>query len=315
LLSIRVADPACGSGAFLLAAARRLGRELARVRTGEEHPTPTAFRRAVRDVIGRCLYGVDLNPLAVDLCKLALWLEGHNRGMPLTFLDHRIRHGDSLVGVLDLAVLTEGIPDAAYQPVSGDDKGVARGLRDQNQQERAGQLTFFEAETPPDVADLAALWQEIAAEPDEDVAAIRRKQARYQQARDRGTLWWQLWTACNLWTAPFFAHLTPEQRAAIPTTADVRSYLTHPGAAHGQKVGLANALAVEHPFFHWPLEFPDVFADRRPPTADPSTVYRLPSTGFDVILSNPPGSGSSCKSKNSLPRATRRLPARQQGGA
>ncbi|HNT78250.1 MAG TPA: hypothetical protein PKH77_24820, partial [Anaerolineae bacterium] len=300
LLSIRVADPACGSGAFLLAAARRLGRELARVRTGEEHPTPTAFRRAVRDVIGRCLYGVDLNPLAVDLCKLALWLEGHNRGMPLTFLDHRIRHGDSLVGVLDLAVLTEGIPDAAYQPVSGDDKGVARGLRDQNQQERAGQLTFFEAETPPDMADLAALWQEIGAEPDENVTAIRRKQARYQQARDRDTRWWQLWTACNLWTAPFFATFTLSPpsassgqapgplsqgsgRGGVPTTADVRSYLTHPGAAHGQKVGLANALAVEHPFFHWPLEFPDVFSPSSKALGEGAG-----GEGFDVILSNPP---------------------------
>ncbi len=78
-LALRVVDPACGSGAFLLAAARRIGRELARVRAGEDQPTPDAFRHAVRDVIRRCIFGVDLNPLAVDLCKLALWIEGHCR--------------------------------------------------------------------------------------------------------------------------------------------------------------------------------------------------------------------------------------------
>src|SRR5215212_1119106 len=71
LLSITVCDPACGSGHFLLAAARRLGQELAKVRSGEEQPGPAQFRRAVRDVIAHCIYGVDLNPLAVDLCKLA----------------------------------------------------------------------------------------------------------------------------------------------------------------------------------------------------------------------------------------------------
>jgi type II restriction/modification system DNA methylase subunit YeeA len=111
---MRVCDPACGSGHFLLAAARRLGRELAKVRTGEDEPTPKDFHLAVRDVIAHCIYGVDVNPLAVDLCKLALWLEGHWTGKPLSFLDHRIKCGNSLVGVLDMDVLTDGIPDEAF---------------------------------------------------------------------------------------------------------------------------------------------------------------------------------------------------------
>ncbi|WP_414512631.1 DNA methyltransferase, partial [Synechococcus sp. F70.1] len=114
LLSIRVLDPACGSGHFLLAAARRLGRELARVRAGEDEPSPEALREAVRDVIAHCIYGVDKNPLAVELCKVALWIESQVPGRPLTFLDHRIGCGDSLVGVFDLEVLRQGIPDEAY---------------------------------------------------------------------------------------------------------------------------------------------------------------------------------------------------------
>jgi hypothetical protein len=82
LLSIKVIDPACGSGHFLLAAARRIGKELAKVRTGESQPAPEPLRQAVRDVIQNCIYGVDLNPLAVDLCKVALWIEGFATGKP-----------------------------------------------------------------------------------------------------------------------------------------------------------------------------------------------------------------------------------------
>ena len=68
LLSLKIIDPACGSGHFLLAAARRLGKELARIRTGEVQPAPETLRQAIRDVIQNCIYGVDLNPLAVVLC-------------------------------------------------------------------------------------------------------------------------------------------------------------------------------------------------------------------------------------------------------
>jgi len=80
ILSIKVCDPACGSGYFLLATARRLGKELARIRTGEEEPPPEIARSAIRDVIAHCIYGVDKNPLAVELCKVALWIEGHSGG-------------------------------------------------------------------------------------------------------------------------------------------------------------------------------------------------------------------------------------------
>lgn len=113
ILGMKVLDPACGSGHFLLAAARRLGRELARVRTGEDEPAPETTHLAVRDVITHCIYGVDKNPLAVELCRVSLWLESHAEGKPLTFLEHHIRHGDSLAGLYDLNVLEDGIPDEA----------------------------------------------------------------------------------------------------------------------------------------------------------------------------------------------------------
>ena len=145
LLDLRVCDPASGSGHFLLAAARRIARELAKIQAGEEEPTPLAYRRALRTVVRHCIYAVDKNPLAVDLCKVALWIECHTVGWPLGFLDHHIKCGDSLVGVLDLDVLTEGIPDTAYKPVTGDDKKAASSYRKRNKRERTGQQRL----TPP----------------------------------------------------------------------------------------------------------------------------------------------------------------------
>ena len=110
LLDLRVADIACGSGHILLAAARRIATELAIVRTGEEQPSPTAYRTALRDTIRTCIYGVDLNPLAVELCKVALWLEAHNPGEPLNFLDHRIKCGNAIVGYVRREEVDAGVP-------------------------------------------------------------------------------------------------------------------------------------------------------------------------------------------------------------
>ena len=136
LLSLRVADIACGSGHILLAAARRIATELAIVRTGEEQPSPAAFRAALRDVIRECIYGVDLNPLAVELCKVALWLEAHNPGQPLNFLDHHIKCGNAIVGFVQRDELESGVPDEAFVTMPGDDKEVAARSAKRNKAER-----------------------------------------------------------------------------------------------------------------------------------------------------------------------------------
>jgi hypothetical protein len=146
LLSLTICDPAAGSGHFLLAAARQVGRELAVVRSGETEPAPETYRVALRDVIRHFLYAVDKNPLAVDLCKVALWIEGHAPGLPLSFLDHRVRCGDSLVGVFDLDVLKEGVPDDAFKRLTGDDQAVCSELRKRNKREREAPLDTFSAD-------------------------------------------------------------------------------------------------------------------------------------------------------------------------
>ncbi|MGQ9474679.1 MAG: Eco57I restriction-modification methylase domain-containing protein [Actinomycetota bacterium] len=275
LLSIRVCDPACGSGHFLLAAARRLGRELARVRCGESEPTPTQLREAVRDCIAHCIYGVDKNPLAVDLCKVALWIEGHSEGRPLSFLDHRIRCGDSLVGVFDLRVLEEGIPDGAFNPVSGDDKALAKSIKKDNKAERterAGWLSM-EFEAASDFPELSDAYRKLSEIPDETPEQVRKKQEAYDKLRGEGGHWWRDSTACHLWTAAFFANLDKESYGdkSVPTTEVLRAYL-QTGNIDGRYIGHAWEMAQRFRFFHWPLEFPEVFA----------------AGGFDVVLCNPP---------------------------
>ncbi|MEI2581759.1 Eco57I restriction-modification methylase domain-containing protein [Scytonema sp. PRP1] len=273
LLSLKVVDPACGSGHFLLAAARRIGKELAKIRTGEAEPAAQSLRQGIRDVIQNCIYGVDLNPLAVDLCKVALWIEGFSRGFPLNFLDHRIKCGNSLVGVLDLDCLKEGIPDEAYKAVTGDDKKLSTQFKKRNKKEREtdneGQLSLF-GNLETERTNYAESARELGGIPEITPQQVREKLARYQQSR-QNLGWWRDYSACNLWTAAFFMPLTEDNLQLLPTTAALTQLLQ--GNLSTQKmVDAANQLAEEKHFFHWCLEFPEVFE----------------AGGFDCVLGNPP---------------------------
>jgi hypothetical protein len=195
LLSLKVCDPACGSGHFLLAAARRIGKELAIIRTGESQPAPEVLRQAIRDVVQHCIYGVDLNPLAVDLCKVALWIEGFCKGLPLNFLDHRIKCGNSLVGVLDISCLDEGIPDDAFKAVTGDDKKLSTLFKTRNKKERKdletgqGSFNFVDLETGR--SEYIEKWREFAEIPETTPKEIKQKQSQYQQNHSENNQgWW-----------------------------------------------------------------------------------------------------------------------------
>ena len=273
LLSLRVCDPAAGSGHFLLAAARRIARELARVRSGEEEPAPAEYRTALRDVVRNCIYAVDKNPLAVDLCKVALWIESHAVGLPLSFLDHHIKCGDSLVGVKDIAVLEAGIPDDAYTAVTSDDKKTATQYRNRNRQERKGQTALPTLQPAADAmaAEWAAFADLVERSPDE----VKAKEDLYQKLRSSDTLWWQQKVACDLWTYAYFAPLQPQTSGrpnTVPTTDNVRQALAN-RSTQPQMEATAIDASLTNEFFHWPLEFPDVFEN---------------NGGFDVVLGNPP---------------------------
>lgn len=299
---MKICDPACGSGHFLLAAARRIGKELARIRTSEAQPAPEPLRQAIRDVIQHCIYGVDFNPLAVDLCKVALWIEGFCKGLPLSFLDHRIKCGNSLVGVLDISYLDEGIPDEAFTPVTGDEKTLGSQIKKQNkkQRENLNQLSLF-GDLESDRVLYGSQWQELENLEETTPIEVKHKEAKYRENR-QNTKWWRDYSACNLWTAAFFMPLTEQNLQLLPTTEALKQLLRGnvstqkiDGAFKGDDgqmlsggclpkarlanpfapqplVDAANELAAQKRFFHWCLEFPEVFEN----------------DGFDCVLGNPP---------------------------
>jgi len=266
LLDLRVVDPASGSGHFLLAAARAIARELARVRLHGDEPSPPEYRQALRDVVRTCIYAVDKNPLAVDLCKVALWIEGYNAGMPLSFLDNHIKWGDSLVGVRDIGVLP-AIPEGAYAPVTGDDRALAGQYRKLNR--TAGEQYSVFGAAGIDLQQHAADFRSLGLAEERTPYQVHQKEKAYQRLRS-GADWWRDKVACDLWTAAFFLPIRPGRE--LPTSSTVEDYLANPPGASGQLVGAAVEVSEQHPFFHWPLEFPDVVA----------------RGGFDVVLGNPP---------------------------
>ncbi|MCX7114043.1 MAG: restriction endonuclease [Proteobacteria bacterium] len=273
LLSLRVADIACGSGHILLAAARRIAIELAIVRTGEEQPSPPAIRTATRDVIKNCIYGVDLNPLAVELCKVALWLEAHNPGEPLNFLDHHIKCGNSIVGFAKREELERGIPDEAFASQPTDEKDIAALFRKKNKKEREnpGQFQVFDPVIEQQLDAIINRWQELSGLPEHTPAQIDTKKQRFQefsQSQDA----WTLAEIAAMPIAQFYIEKTNANRHKLMTDAEYRRYLTGQQSAQGQAVGEVLAIAEKKRFFHWFLEFPEIMA----------------RGGFDCILGNPP---------------------------
>jgi hypothetical protein len=134
LLALKVCDPSCGSGHFLVAAAHRMARPLAQAQSGEAEPPPSAYQHALRQIIARCIHGVDLNPMAVELCKVSLWMESMEPGKPLAFLDAHIQQGNSLLGATP-ALLKRPIPADAWSALEGDDKERVKLVAKRHKQE------------------------------------------------------------------------------------------------------------------------------------------------------------------------------------
>jgi type I restriction-modification system DNA methylase subunit len=233
LLDLKICDVACGSGHILLSAARRIALEMARVETGEQQPNPSSFRHSLKEVIKNCIYGVDKNPLAVELCKVALWLESHNPGEPLSFLDHRIKCGDAIVGLAHREELQKGIPDEAYQMLSGDDKEISSTFLKKNRQERAlreksGQA--FQLTTEADhklmeqVKELNRLIENFSTLPENTPEEIEKKEKAYRILINSENLK-RLKILAHLKIMPFFLHKTEINRDYLLTDALYHRYL------------------------------------------------------------------------------------------
>ncbi|MCX6148124.1 MAG: N-6 DNA methylase, partial [Candidatus Kapabacteria bacterium] len=276
LLSIKVCDVACGSGHILLSAARRLAHEVAKARTGEDQPSPEAYREAIRDVIRNCIYGVDKNPLAVELCKVSLWLEAHNPGEPLSFLDHKIKCGDSIVGLAHKEELEKGIADEAFKRMPNDDKDIASLYSKKNKDEKKtlakGLVSFdFEKAFGNKLDKRAKEILDFINMPEHTPNEINAKKRKFEELNTNHD-WWKLKNLADMQTAQFFIPKTEENKNYLLTEAEYRQYLNNEKPFDAVISAKAMALSQERRFFHWFLEFPEVFQNG----------------GFDCILGNPP---------------------------
>ncbi len=277
LLAIRVIDPACGSGHFLLAAARRLAEKLAQLRSlegGQEGAIrPQDYRHALREVVARCIFGVDRNPMAIELARMALWLEGYEEGRPLGFLDHHLQVGDALLGLTDLNVLEQGIAKDAFKPLSGDDKDVCKALAKANaaglkqiDKDLNRKQMLLGVDNRSGLDALHAI-ETLPADTPEQVAAKEQAWRRFLEDSAHSPLA----HAADAMVGAYLLPKTADTAETVPTSITLHALLTDPHRAqteHAAPIAACEQARV----FHWPLAFPQVFAQG----------------GFDCVLGNPP---------------------------
>ena len=277
LLSIKVCDPACGSGHFLLAAARKLAERLAALRSDDDVVTPAAYRHALREVIARCIYGVDRNPMAIELARTALWLEGFEEGRPLSFLDHHLQVGDALLGLTDLNVLDKGISGDAFKPLSGDHKEICKELGKLNLQGRRQlERDFGQGQKLFDFSDGAAMQQALKAldaMPADTPDQVDAKEAAYRQWLGQRQQH-RLSKVANLVLAAFLLPKSKDTANTVPTSITVHAELSDTGYTqeHLDTLNHAQVVCKAASVFHWPIAFAQVYA----------------AGGFDCVLGNPP---------------------------
>ncbi|WP_326807194.1 N-6 DNA methylase [Streptomyces sp. NBC_01775] len=300
LLALTICDPACGSGHFLVAGARRIARRLAEIRADDPEPGAEDVRHALRDVISRCVYGVDLNPMAVELAKVSLWIEAMEPGRPLTFLDAHIKCGNGLLGTTP-KLLAGGLPDEAFKVLEGDESKWVRNLKARNADERERWLAalrhgasqdalFAEADVLTDPnAELGEAVSAITHATSEELEDVQR-QARAYQALTTSKDYVRALGLADAWCAAFVWRKT--ERAAPPalTTDSLLALHSADGGASLPEgtVEEVTRLRKEYRFFHWHLEFPEVFrapADPAAPGVDERVGWK---GGFSCVLGNPP---------------------------
>lgn len=311
LLNMKVCDAASGSGHIVLAMARTIAWYICTLRTGEDNPASLDYRQALREVISRCVYAVDYNPDAVELCKVVLWIEGYCAGKPLSFLDHHIRCGNSVLGVSDIQMLIDGVPDKA---LTAEDKDTLRALKKLNQEAIKGANGTSQDEPTLGLEDAFGVENISAAQigladkirfinhlPEDTLEQEIIKQQRWQELMASARVDC-LRRACDIYTYAFYHTATADElykdkgiskeldlEAEVPYTKTVMRALQEIGAMECLEKGKplptyyrelskdfkteVKRMADEQRFFHWCIEFPEVFAANK---------------GFDVMCGNPP---------------------------
>lgn len=253
ILELKILDPAMGSGHFLVAATEFLARAYREAciregKTPDEAGSEQEFIRAKRIIAERCIYGVDLNLMAVELAKLSMWLFTMDRGRPLSFLDHHLKRGNALIGawIRDLGQLPEF--DRSGKPVLAEDTGQGNLFEQQ-----------FRLKLPMMLKDIFGImkketltFKDIEAKKALDGAVEELKQPFVNIA--------------NVWTASLLG-------------TEARDYLSILGDSDLARRRHCPPADTQH-YFHWELEFPELWFDRN------GAFRALP--GFDAVIGNPP---------------------------
>ncbi len=312
LLNMKVCDAASGSGHIVLAMARTIAWYICTLRTGEDNPASLDYRQALREVISRCVYAVDYNPDAVELCKVVLWIEGYCAGKPLSFLDHHIRCGNSVLGVSALQMLIDGVPDKA---LTAEDKDTLKALKKMNQEAikavngDSGNEQLLGLENSFGVENITTAQIGLADKirfinhlPEDTLEEEIIKQERWKELMDSARVDC-LRRACDIYTYAFYNTVKHEEiikekedvngkwqlEPEVPYTKTVIRALQEIDAMECLEKGKplptyylqlsadfkteVKRMADEQRFFHWCVEFPEVFAANK---------------GFDVMCGNPP---------------------------
>jgi len=307
LLALKVCDPAMGSGSFLVAALRVLTAAVVASLHLHDRITVVNGRTTVdcallseadrslptegfderlealvrRLVVEHCLYGVDLDPLAVELARVSLWVETLDRRLPFTFLDHKLRCGDALVGTwLDrfrdypLLAWWRQSPDEKWRGVTHAGDVWAKALKEKRKAVVAEQVELLRGQKN---------WLARSVSDDELKAAIERVRELYRRLRKvpasqpakRAEIWrtqvapdpalGRVRDAFDTWCALWFWPLDKLDEAPGPAA------LAAPSETARE---IVRSLRDKRRFFHWEIEFPDVFTEK--------------GAGFDAIAANPP---------------------------
>jgi len=262
VLTFRVCDPAMGSGHFLVNAAHTIANfivETLNLTPWENAGLDSDPLRWRRRLVESCIYGVDLNPLAVELAKLSLWLATVGEGKPLNFLDHHLKLGNSLIGAWVEAL---GSPPASKKRVRLTDI----------EEVSARQMNLLEQRLNEKLPVVLGKVLEISGRPTEKLEDIRGKEAAERAIKELRA---PFKAVADLWVSTYFGNeVKPaEYDEALEHIGEPKKLLALPA------IQRAVEIAEEKRFFHWELEFPEVFYEDSRRRHDP---------GFDAAVGNPP---------------------------
>lgn len=260
ILSLRVLDPAMGSGHFLVSATKHLAKRLTEVSIGQEsHSDESEYRTAKRRIVENCIFGVDKNELAVELAKVSLWIETVAKDRALSFLDHHLRRGDSLLGTT-----INSLTRLPHEKKSA-----------------SGTSKLFTAPLSSVMEAAISIYTLIESDPSNTAQQVKSKAEKLQAARDLLRPYREV---MDIWMADWFTDVNLDDYESAHV--NLQSSTQDEREAEFKKLRLkdwfknVHAEYTKHRFFHWELEFPEIFFDY--------DGNKQTEPGFDAVIGNPP---------------------------